>query len=63
MALAIEQPAWSARRVSEALKRRDLLMRCVWQRHNLTSMKYHLKTLEAKVAESLPRRKPGTASC
>jgi hypothetical protein len=42
VALAIEQPAWGRVRVSEALKRRGLSIspagvRCVWQRHDLTS--------------------------
>jgi hypothetical protein len=43
-------------RISEALKRRGLSispagLRCVWQRHDLTSMKLRLKALEAKVAQ------------
>jgi transposase InsO family protein len=54
--LALEQPAWGQVRVSEALKRRGLSIspagvRCVWQRHDLTSMKDRLKALEAKMAQ------------
>src|SRR5690242_12733164 len=56
VALAIDQPAWGQVRVSEALKRRGLSIspagvRCVWQRHDLTSMKDRLKALETKMAQ------------
>jgi hypothetical protein len=55
VALAIDQPAWGQVRVSEALKRRGLSIspagvRCVWLRHDLTSIKHRLKAVEAKVA-------------
>src|SRR5205085_10732996 len=55
--MAIEHLAWGQVRVSEALKRRRLSIspagvRCVWARHDLTSMRHRLKARDAKAAQN-----------